>query len=678
MSEIDLKTRRQWVNDAKDGLRQTKEDAWRCHEAVDGKILTDDDYNAMVEAGIDPLEINRIAPVVGLLSGTQTINRRDIIAKGRTSKDSQMQEIMTEGIAYTLDQNNGDYLISQEFQNQLKGGLGYLSIEDNTDPRQEEIKLKSVPWHNMWYDPFAPDPWLNPDTCRYCFYNPWMDLDELTARFPEKKREIEGQFNTYAAASKETATNTFFLDEGDTVEEERIYSHSWVNADRKRVRPVDMWYTRIEKTLFAVFADGSYLEITDDLPWEKVHYAVQNAQKIVPARVRKMWSSIFFGEIEMSNEKTKLPHDQFKFIPFVGYVDRFGFPYGVPMQLIGLNIEMIKRRSMALALLKSRRVLIEEDAAPSDDPNGLGNLHEESQKIDGFMVLARNALASGKIKIVEQAQLLQGQEALAQICEQEIKEISGANDEAQGWDGDAQSGRAMEIKIQRSATTTAQMFDNCARSQKMIGEQITAMIQGRWTGEKVLRITDSMTGAERFVELNKPHDIGGGVIEIRNNITQGRYDLIISEAQQTDTVRARNLTLLREWMSEATEEIKPILMSIAMEISDLPNKETIMAKVRPLLGMQPGEEDLTPEEIKEKQEQQAEAEAQKQQEAAKLQQEAVLLSLKEQEAKVKKLMAEAEKIMQELQIKRETADADNYVKGFNVGKEMRGQDAAQI
>ena len=187
-----------------------------------------------------------------------------------------------------------------------------------------------------------------------------------------------------------------------------------------------------------------------------------------------------------------------------------------------------------------------------------------------------------------------------------------------------------------------------------------------------------MTGAERFVELNKPHDIGGGVIEIRNNITQGRYDLIISEAQQTDTVRARNLTLLREWMSEATEEIKPILMSIAMEISDLPNKETIMAKVRPLLGMQPGEEDLTPEEIKEKQEQQAEAEAQKQQEAAKLQQEAVLLSLKEQEAKVKKLMAEAEKIMQELQIKRETADADNYVKGFNVGKEMRGQDAAQI
>jgi len=80
---ISLRTRRRWVDEAKEALRQTKEDTWRCHEAVDGKILTDKDYKAMVDSGIDPIDINRIFPVIGLLSGMQSINRRDIIAKGR-------------------------------------------------------------------------------------------------------------------------------------------------------------------------------------------------------------------------------------------------------------------------------------------------------------------------------------------------------------------------------------------------------------------------------------------------------------------------------------------------------------------------------------------------------------------------------------------------------------------
>lgn len=678
MSKITLKVRRHWVDEAKEGLRQPKEDAWRCHEAVDGKILTDKDTETMVNSGIDPVDTNRIFPVIGLLAGMQSINRRDIVAKGRTSKDAKTQEIMTESIKYVMDQNNGDYLISQEFQNQLKGGIGYLSVEDNTDPRQESIKLKQMPWTSMGYDPFAPDPWLNPETCRYCYYNPWMDLDDLTARFPGKKKEIEEQFSSFAGANADStmyATNT---DEGDTVEDERLQTGTWVNVERKRVRPVEMWYTQFEKALFALFPDGSFVEITDAMPWEKKRHILDIAQQIVPATVRRMWVSIFFGDVEITNERSRLPHDQFKFIPFVGYLDRFGFSYGVPMQLIGLNIEVIKRRSMALALLKSRRIIIEEDAVPRSDPNGMKALFEESQKADAFMVLAKSAIAQGKIKIEEQAHLLQGQELMAQASENEIKEISGANAESQGWETNALSGKALDKKIQQSATTTAQMFDNCSRSLKMGGELITSMIQGRWTGEKILRITDSMTGAERFVELNKPVDLGGGVIEVQNNITQGRYDMIVSEAQQTDTVRERNLSMLIEWMEKAPEDVKPVLMNIAMEISDLPNKDMIMAKIRPLLGIQPGEEDLSPEEIKERQAEQAEAEVQKQQEAQELQQRAVQLDLDEKEARVEKLIAEAMKIMEELKIKKETADADNYVKGFKVGKEMRGQDAAYI
>lgn len=680
MSRVSLRQRQVWVDEAKESLRQTKDDAWRCMEAVDGKILTDEDVKAMIGSGIDPILINRIFPVIGLLSGMQSINRPDTMAKGRTSKDGQNAENITEGIKYVMQQNSGDYLFSAEFQNQIKGGLGYLSVEDNLDPRQEGIKIKQTQWNNFWYDPFAPDPWLNPDTCRYCFNNPWMDLDELTAKFPAKKGEIEDQFNSFRATIKEN-TSVFFEDQGDKIEERKVDAKFWINVDRKRVRPVEMWYTQFEKTVFATFPDGAYAEITDGMDWEKQKDILNRSQSIIPTTVRKMYVSIFFGEIEITNERSKLPHDQFKYVPFVGYLDRYGFPYGVPMHLIGLNVEVIKRRSMALALLKSRRVMVEEDAAPNDDPKGLENIYDETQKMDGFIVLAKNALSNNKIKIEEMGLLLQGQEVMTQACENEIKEISGVNDESQGWQSNAQSGKALELKIKRSATTTAQMFDNASRSQKIKGELITSMIQGRWTGEKILRVTDNLTGAEKFVELNKKVEVAPGVIEVRNDITQGRYDLIISEAEQTDAVRERNMSLIIEWMDKAPDDIKPILMAIAMEISDLHNKDVILAKLRPIMGIAPGEEDMSPEQMKEQQRQAQEAAQQEQQQAKAVQDEVLMVALETKKAELEKLLAEIKSVQaetalreEEVKIKRETADADNFVKGAKIGKELRGDD----
>ena len=111
----------------------------------------------------------------------------------------------------------------------------------------------------------------------------------------------------------------------------------------------------------------------------------------------------------------------------------------------------------------------------------------------------------------------------------------------------------------------------------------------------------------------------------------------------------------------------------------------ILAKLRPAMGMKPGEEDLSPEEIKAQQEEQLQAEMETRQKEQALKEQSIMLELEEQKGRVTKLMAEAEKIMSEIKLKRdelgikkEIADADNYTKGFKVGKEMRGGDAAYI
>ena len=82
-----IKVLNAWVVEAKEAAEDWRKDSWRSCEAVDGEILSEDEHDEMIEAGITPLDINRIFPVVNLLTGSEAINKYDSIAKGRTNND---------------------------------------------------------------------------------------------------------------------------------------------------------------------------------------------------------------------------------------------------------------------------------------------------------------------------------------------------------------------------------------------------------------------------------------------------------------------------------------------------------------------------------------------------------------------------------------------------------------
>lgn len=85
--------------------------------------------------------------------------------------------------------------------------------------------------------------------------------------------------------------------------------------------------------------------------------------------------------------------------------------------LSGQNEEINKRRSMNLAMLQKRRIIVEEGAA--DD---LQDLYEEANKPDGFMVLKPGGRS--KMEIIEGAQLSQYQIQVLEQSEKEIQQIS--------------------------------------------------------------------------------------------------------------------------------------------------------------------------------------------------------------------------------------------------------------
>ena len=660
-----LKRYHSWVNEAMTAHSVWRADAWKDYEFRDGLQWDTLSYQALIDKGINPITVNRVFPVINKVYGNFLKNQRDVIAKGRTKKDHELSQVMSECLAMVIDQNKGQRMIKEAVLDAFIVGFGGLTVGYNHDPRREKISIKPLQWYSTWWDPYA-DPWMNVDTCKYVYTAEWKDLDDLVMFFPNKKSELEDQY-------RDAVNQTYmtYYDEGDQVEESKanLISSQWVHADRKRVRPVEMWYTKVEPCWFAAMLDGSVIELKEQ-PINEQYEIASYATEVINTHVKKMQVATFFGNVILQDLPTPFAFDTFPQCPFIGYLNRFKQPFGLVRQISEMNREVNKRRSMALALVGSRRVKAEEGSATNMD-----DLYDEANRLDSFMVVKKDKM--NRVQVEELAQLAQPQIDLMHQSETEIKEVIG--DESLGFNPSVQTGVALDKKDQSAATMTFSLLDNVYDSQKIMGEKIMSLVQESWTEEKVLRVIDRLSGVEKFVDVNKRAvDPETGQIIIKNNLTQGRYDLVVSTKSMTDTMRDKNLDLLFSAINKAPAEAVPPLLSVAFEISDIPEKERILDQVRAATGMSSADDDLTADQRKEKQRLEEAAMRSKQQRAEEADSETKTLEDEKRRAEVKKLMQEGEAKMIEAQAAKQKADQEGYFKGQEIARGLddtaRGKD----
>jgi len=266
--------------------------------------------------------------------------------------------------------------MSTAFNDQIVTGFGCLSVGYNPDPRMEKVAIFQHKWHSVWWDPYA-TPWMEKADCRYAFTAEWCDLIDLKGMFPEQNKAIEEQFNTLTDTCDSGGAQ--INDEGQQIEDYKRYLSStyWVNEERKRVRPVEMWYPQLIKRWFAVMANGRVIDLDDVDTAEQEFIIVQSAREVVSAYVKKMRVATFLGDLLLQDCWSPYVHDEYPFVPYVGYLDRFGFPFGIPRQVKEQDMEVNKRRSMALSLINSRRVITEKGAAENEN-----TAYAEAQRTD--------------------------------------------------------------------------------------------------------------------------------------------------------------------------------------------------------------------------------------------------------------------------------------------------------
>ena len=650
-----------WVYEAQSSHQNWRSQSWEDCEMADGLQWSDDEIKKAKSKRIKPITINRTFPVLNYLHGYFLNNKVDTTAKGRTKEDTELGQVMTEGLKFVFDQNNGQHLLSRAFKQQITSGFGCLSVGFNSDPREEKIQIKPINWYSIWWDQYS-TPWMDKNDCRYVFTQDWTDIENLIALFPEKRKELE---DYYSILSTGSTGNDYGIQSNDliidNIEDYKKSNASWVDADRRRVNPVEIWYPILVNATYAIMPSGYAIELTDDLEIDEQFRLITQSTQIVQATVKKMRVTTILENLVLQDTMSPYSHDQFPFIPFVSYLDRFDFPYGIPRQIKEQDKEVNTRRSVGLALMNGRRVKMEKGAV--EDPE---RTYYEANRFDGMIITKDGKL--DKVQVDELTSLAPGQMNMLDHSEQEIQEISGATGDTLRSRAPSRSGEAFAEQKETTSVMIASVIDNARFSQKRLGELTQSLIQNTWTGRRVMRVTDSITQAEKFITINDKIETEYG-IEVRNDITQSTFDLKISDSPLTDTVREKNMELLFSAINSAEKEDIPILLNLAFELSDIPNKDVLLQPLRQRTGYDPADDQLTAIEREEKAMQLA---ADRRAEQERMQQvEAVNTKLdqEEQQAKIELTRAQTAAELAQAGAKKQEADQ----KGFQIG-----QQAAQM
>jgi len=566
----EIATYKRWYNEA----RSASSD-WRDESVEDSRFYhggkgqwKQKDIDALEGEGRPHFSINRIKPTIDLQKGIEIRSRTDIDAKPRGALDGGTADAITSGFKYIQDQNNSDHKVSDIFFDGLKAGIGWVEICLNDDPREEEIEIAYKDWRKIGWDPYARGVLF--DDARYMFEDRWVDLDIAQQTWPDKKDLLTAMMEDARGEKGEAAQHSRELPDqyksGSPVQ--------FCDTTRERVRLVKMYFKKIQLGIFLKFKDGHVEEISaEKLQVDPLLVSNSNVIRISKVPVQKMWCVIFSGDVILEEEKpTIYEHDHFPLIPFICYMDEDGQPYGMVRNMKDPQQEINKNRSQFTHILTTRRVFFETGAFK--DPLGA---KKEISRPDCWIEFNMGALTNKKFELHQDIALAREHFEIMREAKQELQEVSGAVEEQMGQQTNARSGIAIEARQRQGATVNTEPFDNLRLTKRRMGELMLSMMRQYWTYEKVIRITDDQTGADKFVTFNQ-----GG----RNMIVQGRYDIVVADHPETETTRQWMSRTLMDFASKMSPDIALPVMQVAFEMTDIPNKDAVVKKLAEAVAKQ--------------------------------------------------------------------------------------------
>lgn len=577
------------------------------------------DAATLKDRGQAPIVYNVIAQTVNWIIGTEKRGRSDFKILPRTKDDSKTAQLKTDLLKYLSDVNRLPFSRSRAFEDAIKVGLGWLEDGAQDEDDGEPIYSRYESWRNILHDSASTE--LDFSDGRYIFRSKWVDVDVAKALFPGREAQID------SAVVDASLYGSFDMVDGDVpmdyMEFDRTnYSvaRTLVTHKRRRVRLIECEYRvpeRVNRLRGGVFK-GEIYDPTDPRHIEAIQSGASDVASKVMMRVRLAHMTV---KDLLWEGPSPYRHNRFRWTPIWCFRrDRDNLPYGIIRAIRDIQDDINKRASKALHILSSNKVIMDEGALP--DGQSLDEFAEEVARPDAIIIkrpgkeLVLNAerdLAAPHLELMSRSINM-------------IQQVGGVTDELLGRTTNAVSGIAVQRRQEQGSLATNKPFDNLRLAVQMQGELQLSLIEQFMTAQKEFRITNQR-GSPEFRSVND------GLPE--NDITRTKADFIVSESDWRATMRQAAAEQLMDMIAKLPPQIGIMLLDLAVENMDLPNRDEIAKRIRAQTGMQdPDEHEPTPEEM-----QQKEAAAAAQQ----MQMEAAMAQLAEQKAKAVKTAAEADR-----------------------------------
>lgn len=597
------------------------------HKFYDGDQWDEDDKSELKARGQKATVFNQIKPTVDWVVGTEKRTRIDYVVLPRGKEDRPLAETKTKIMKYVSDVNKEGFHRSRAFEDAVKSGVGWLEAGVRSDPDEDPVFVRWEDWRNIWWDTLHTEP--DYSDARYLFRSKWVDFDIAAVMFPDRLQVVK------LAVQKD---DLYWQEEDQTIDVDPVEGEGGFALElsgdtgvttwsRNRVRLIEAWY---KEPMRGKVMKGKEIGTLSGVMFDENN---QDHQTLVDEGLASVYDAIrmgirvmiFCSKGVLYDGPTPYNHNRFPFVPIWAHRKKVdNSPYGMIRQLRDPQEDLNKRRSKALHILNTRQVVADDNATDDWD-----DLKAEVDRPDGLIRVKPGT----RFDFESDTQLANEHVMLMNQDAEYIERTGGVNDEMMGRQTNAISGRAITARQELGTTLTMTMFDNLRLAFQLIGEVKLSLVEQFYSEEKTIRIQGAPNQYE-FEQINyKDPDTG----EMLNDITASQADFVIDSQNFTATMRQAAFEQLMSMLEKLPPEIALALLDIVIDMSDVPLKETLVARVREISGQKdPSKNPEDPEEVA-KAQQEAE-EAQKQQQLLEAVQ---MLELRLKEAQARKTEAEA-------------------------------------
>lgn len=535
---------------------------------------------------------NVIQQTCNWVMGSEKRGRTDFRVLPRTKEDAKPAERKSALLKYLADVNRTPFHRSRAFEDAVKVGIGWIEdgVTDNDDG--EPVYSRYESWRNMLWDSASTEYDLS--DCRYVIRFKYVDLDMAVALFPDRADLLERSAN---AGERYGYTDSNGDEASDFAEDEREVSGRGIiehDAARQRVRLIEIWYTKPVTTKKLIGGQRAG-EVFDPQDPQHAQEVAANGEAILADRMTlRMHVAIMTGEGLLYSAPSPYRHNRFPFTPIWGYrKGRNGMPYGMIRSMRDIQDDINKRASRAQFILASNKVIMEQGAVPDMD-----EFLDEVARPDGVIVVNPNK----RLELAVDRELAPAHLELMSRGISMIQQVSGVTDELMGRTTNAKSGVAIQARQEQGSMSTSKLFDNLRFAVQVQGEKTLSLVEQYFPEQKQFRITNSR-GAPDYVTIND------GLPE--NDIVRSKADFVIGDAEWRTSMRQANAEQLMEMITRMPPQVGMVVLDLAVESMDLPNREELVKRIRQVTGQRdPEATELTPEEQQAMQAQQAQQQMQ--------------------------------------------------------------------